>query len=211
MFGSNEPDKAEAALQKAIEINKNDANAFLLLARIQAARGSVDKAAANYERLMQENPRDVRPVILLGTLEESRGSWQRAQALYLKALQVQPDYPVAANNLAYLLLEHGGNTDVALSYAQLARRGLPDAVSVADTLAWAYCNKGSYRLAIDLLEDSVKKAPSNATYQYHLGMAYQGIKDRTRAKQHLDRALQLDPNFAKSNEVRKALAELAAG
>jgi Flp pilus assembly protein TadD len=160
--------------------------------------------------MIQQNPRDVRPYMLLGILEETRGNWQKAQSLYLKALQVQPDYPVAANNLAYLLLEHGGNPDVALSYAQVARRGMPDAPNSADTLAWAYYQKGTYRSAIDLLEEAAKKAPNNPTYQYHLGLAYGKINDRARAKEHLERALQIDPNFAKAADVRKALAELAA-
>ena len=61
-----------------------------------------------------------------GRLEESRGTGRNPRNLYQKALQIEPEYPVAANNLAYLLLEHGGNPDLALSYAQVARRGMPD-------------------------------------------------------------------------------------
>ena len=41
-------------------------------------------------------------------------------------MQVQTDYPVAANNLAYLMLEHGGDVNAALSLAQIGPRGLPD-------------------------------------------------------------------------------------
>ena len=51
--------------------------------------------------------------VLLGTLFETRGQWQQAEDLYQKALQIQPDYPVAANNLAYLMLDHDGNINVA--------------------------------------------------------------------------------------------------
>jgi tetratricopeptide (TPR) repeat protein len=144
-------------------------------------------------------------------LEESRGNWQKAQVLYQKALQAEPDYPVAANNLAYLLLEHGGNPDVALSYAQVARRGLPDAPNSADTLAWAYYQKGSYELAIELLEEAIKKAPQNPTYHYHLGLAYLKTDKRVQAKEHLERALQIDPKYPHADEVRKALSELAGG
>jgi len=149
--------------------------------------------------------------MMLGMLEESRGNWQKAQSLYQKAMQVVPDYPLAANNLAYLLLEHGGNNDVALSYAQVARRGMPDSPYTADTLAWAYYQKGSYRLAIDLLEEAIKTQPNNPTYQYHLGMAYQGASDRAQAKAHLERALQIDPKYPHADDIRKALSSLAGG
>jgi hypothetical protein len=57
-------------------------------------------------------------------------------------------YPLAENNLAYPMLEHGGNTDVARSLAQTARQKLPDSPDVADTLAWAYYKKGVNKLAI---------------------------------------------------------------
>ena len=119
-------------------VDKHNVPAFLMLARTQVAQGSVDKAIAGYQRAMQANPRDVRIYISLASLLETRGDWQQAEDLYKKALAVQPDYPVAANNLSYLMLEHGGDVGVALSLAQTARKGLPDLPSTADTLGWAY-------------------------------------------------------------------------
>jgi Tfp pilus assembly protein PilF len=126
-------------------------------------------------------------------------------------LQAEPDYPVAANNLAYLLLEHGGNPDVALSYAQVARHGMPDAPNSADTLAWAYYQKGVYELAIDLLEGAVKEKPQNPTYHYHLGLAYLKANKMVKAKEHLEQALQINPRYPHADEIRKALSELAGG
>ena len=113
----------------------------------------------------------------------------------MKALDISPDYPVAANDLAYSMLEHGGNTDVALSLAQVARRGMQDSPNSADTLAWAYYHKGAYGMAVDLLQDATKKSPDNATYQYHLGLAYLRQNQRAQAKEHLQKALQLNPKF----------------
>lgn len=211
LAGQKDFAKAEAAVQKALDLNKNNANALLLLGQLQVAGGSKDKAAASYERSIQQNPRDVRSYVLLGGLEESGGNWQRAQELYQKALQVEPDYPIAANNLAYLMLEHGGNPDVALSLAQVASRGMPDLPNAADTLAWAYYHKGAYKLAVDLLEDAVKKAPQNPAYHYHLGLAYQKANNQAGARKHLEETLRLNPSFARAAEIRQALAELSKG
>jgi tetratricopeptide (TPR) repeat protein len=141
-------------------------------------------------------------------MEQNRGDLQKAQEMYEKALRVQPDFPPAANNLAFLMMERGGNTDVALSLAQTARRGMPDSPNAADTLAWAYYQKGTYSLAIDLLEEAVKKVPQNVTYQYHLGLAYSKANDKGRARVHLERALALKPSPAVAEQVRKALGEL---
>jgi tetratricopeptide (TPR) repeat protein len=110
-----------------------------------------------------------------------------------------------------LLLQHGGNTDVALSYAQMARRGLPEAPFTADTLGWAYYQKGTYALALPMFEEAAKKVPDSASYQHHLGLAYQKTNDPARAREHLGRVLQINPNYSEAAEVRKALAELTKG
>ena len=195
-------------LQKAIEMDKNNAAAFGMLAQVQFASGSSDQAIATYQSWIQQNPKDVRPYLMLGALHDLKNNWQQAQQMYQKALEISPDLPVAANNLAYSMLQHGGNTDVALSMAQVARRGMQDTPNSADTLAWAYYHKGAYGMAIDLLQDAIKKSPDNATYQYHLGLAYMKQNDRARAKEHLQKALQLNPKFPDAEDARKSLEQL---
>ncbi|MGH9701688.1 MAG: tetratricopeptide repeat protein, partial [Candidatus Acidiferrales bacterium] len=96
--------KAIAAFEKATELDKNNVPAFLFLSGTQVAQGSVDQAIAGYQTALQNNPRDLRVYIALGSLLETRGEWQKAEDLYQKALQIQPDYPLAANNLSYLML-----------------------------------------------------------------------------------------------------------
>jgi tetratricopeptide (TPR) repeat protein len=205
-----DPAGAETALEKAIDLSPNLVDAFLQLGQLEVQRGSVDKAVSNYQQAIQKNPRDLRLQLAEGAVEESRGDWQAAEKLYQQALQIQPDNPAAANNLAYLLLEHGGSNDVALSMAQIARRGLPNLPSTADTLAWAYYHKALYNSAIDLLQEAVKASPGSATYHYHLGLAYQKKNDDGRAKEQFERALQLNPPPSEAEEIRKALASPSA-
>jgi cellulose synthase operon protein C len=200
-------DKAEVAFSKAVDLDKNNVPAFLMLARTQVAKGSVDQAIAGNQRAMQANPRDVRIYISLASLLETRGDWQQAEDLYKKALAIQPDYPVAANNLSYLMLEHGGDVSVALTLAQTARKGLPDLPSTADTLGWAYYNQGAYSSAIDTLREAVKQTPESATFHYHLGMAYEKANNHTLAKKELEQALQISPNYSEADKIRKILAE----
>lgn len=209
--GQKDLGNSEQALQKAVELDKKNVDAFITLGQIQIGQGERDKAMATYQQLLAQNPREVRSYAALGTLEESAGNWQKAEDLYRQALGIDPNYAIAANDLAYAMLEHGGNTDAALSLAQTARRGLPDSPGAADTLAWAYYQKGVYQSAIDLLEGAVKKVPNDPSFHYHLGLAYEKVKDKSRAKQHLERALALDPKFVHADDIRKALAELSRG
>jgi tetratricopeptide (TPR) repeat protein len=208
LYRSRDTDGAQAALEKAVEMDNNNQSAVLLLGQLLMARGLGDQAIARYQKSIQQNPQDVRTYVMLASIENVRGNWKAAEDLYQRAMTVQPDYPLAANNLANLMLDHGGSVDIALSLAEVARKGMPDSPMSADTLGKAYCQKGVYGIGIDLLEEAVKKEPNNAAYHYHLGTAYEKARDLTRAKQHFQKALQLDPNDPRDAQIRAALSQV---
>jgi tetratricopeptide (TPR) repeat protein len=201
---------ADAAFQKAIELDKNNSDALLKLGEVQAAQGSVSQALATYQQSIKDHPREIAFYILAGEMYESQSDWSNAKDMYQKALQIQPDNPLASNNLAYVMLQEGGNVDVALSMAQTARRGMPDSSNAADTLGWAYFHKGVYQSAIDMFQESLRLnekrgAADDPTVHYHLGLAYQKMNQPAQARQQLERALKINPN---NNDARKALSEL---
>lgn len=201
---------AETALRQAISLNKNNVDAYILLGRVEVQEGSLEKSIASSYEWMRENPRDVTAYVLTGSLEEERGDWKKAQELYNKALQIQPTSAMAQNNLAYSMLENGGNTDVALSLAQSAHAKAPAAASVDDTLAWAYYHKGLYKISVEILQDALKIEPDSAPYHYHIGLAYSKLGNRSEAKLHLQRALAVDPKSNQADLVRKQLRELGS-
>jgi Tfp pilus assembly protein PilF len=106
------------------------------------------------------------------------------------------------------MLENGENIDVALTLAQTARQGAPKSATTADTLAWAYYYKGTYSFARDLLEDAVRTDPNNATMQYHLGMVYSKLQDKSNATIHLKKAVSLGPNTPEAKQAQTALQRI---
>jgi len=178
------------------------------LGQVLVNQGSVDQAIATYQQSVKDNPNEISFYILLGELFESQKKFDDAKNMYQKALQIQHDNPAASNNLAYVMLETGGNVDVAMSLAQTARRLMPDSPNAADTLGWAYYVKGLYPSAIELFNEAVKKTPNNPTFHYHLGLAYQKSDQPMLAKEHLQQVLKLNPNYPEAEGVKKALAEI---
>ena len=94
-----------------------------------------------------------------------------------------------------------------------ARRGLPQLSNVADTLGWAFYQKGIYGSAIASFQDAIKlsaknKEPDSALYHYHLGLAYAKSEQPALAKQHLERVLKIDPKYPDADDVRKELSQL---
>jgi tetratricopeptide (TPR) repeat protein len=201
---------SEAALRKAIELNKNNVDALEKLGKVKVQEGSADQALALYQQSIKDNPREVVFYILCGELYEAKKDWEQAKSMYQQALSVSPDHPLASNNLAYVILEQGGNVDVAMGMAQTARRGMPDSPNAADTLGWAYYQKGIYQSAISQFQEALRLAekrggPDDADLHYHLGLAYQKTNQPALARQQLERAVKLSPNNA---EARKALSDL---
>jgi tetratricopeptide (TPR) repeat protein len=147
-------------------------------------------------------------LVLLGTIYEQRKEYEKARARYEEALKIDPKFAPAANNLAVILSEQGGNIDVALNYAQVAREQRPEDPNIADTLGWIYYKKNAYLLAANLLKEAAEKLPDNPMVQYHYGLAQQKNGDVAGAKKSLKASLKLSADFPGADEARKVLKEL---
>jgi len=191
-----------------MQLNPSDSAAVVAYTRAEVSAGDPAKAVAKWQQWTKDHPTDVRGFTLLGSLQESQGDRAGAIDSYKKALAIQPETPIAANNLAFLMVETGQNLDVALSLAQIARRGMPNSPSSADTLAWIYYQKGNYNSARDLLEEAIKAAPNDAAIHYHLGMTYAKLSNSTDAVTHLKKAAALAPNTQTAKDADKELALL---
>jgi tetratricopeptide (TPR) repeat protein len=203
--------QAEDSTNQVLALDKNNIAAMVLLAQLQSVDGSTDKAIALYQRAIELSPRDVRLQIALGAIYERAGNWQQAESTYQKVLTIDAENALASNNLAYLLLEHGGSPNVALTLAQTAHRGLPNLPNSADTLGWAYFNNGGYSVAAPLLEGAVKATPNNQAYRYHLGLTYQKLNDPVRARTELEKVISLNPASPLAGQARQALSQLTGG
>lgn len=209
-FSKKDLSGAEAAFTKAIDLDKHNSDAMLKLCQVQATNGELDRAIASAQQGIGNNPRNPDLYILLGRFYESKSDWNQAQAAYRNALNISPQQPQASNNLARIMVQTGGNLDVALSLAQTARRGMPNSPSAADTLAWINYQKDAYQSAIGLLLEALSlqqkaRMPDSSEIHFHLGMAYAKNGQTALARQQLERALKLDPN---ATEARKQLAGL---
>ena len=92
--------------------------------------------------------------MLGGTIHEQRGDIPKASELYEKVPALNPRFAPAANNLAWILSEHGGDKDKALTLAQTAKELAPEDPRVSDTLGWIFYRRGVHQRALALLKDS---------------------------------------------------------
>ncbi len=205
---NKDPQNALASAQKAMQLNPSDPSAIETYTKAAVAVGNVDAALSLRQHWLNSHPSDSNGLQIAGTLEETKGDLAKAEDFYKKSLQADPNNAVSANNLAYVMLQNNENVDVALSYAQTARRVMPDAPQTADTLAWVYYYKGNYSAARDLLESALRKSPDDPSIHFHLGMTYAKLNDKSNAEVHLKKAVALGGNTQTGKDASAALAKL---
>ena len=140
------------------------------------------------------------------------GAGHKAEALqaYDQAIKLDPRNAIAMNNMAFLMAEGGGDLDQALTYAQRAKQILPNLNEVSDTLGWIYLKKNLSDNALDIFQELVTKAPGNATYRFHLGMALAQKGDKPRALKELQQALRSNPPKDEEGKIRELINKLQA-
>ena len=200
--------KSEQALRKTLDVDASNFQAYGMLGRLYLSQKKLGDALNEFDQLSKRQPRPVQAHTLAAIILEAQGNRAEARKRYEQALALDPEMPVAANNLAWMTAETGGNLDVALQLAQTATRRLPDHPAVQDTLGWIYYKKGLATLAVPSFEKSVEKDPRNPIYHFHLGLAYARAGDSPKARQALQQALALAPNFSGAAEAKQALASL---
>jgi putative PEP-CTERM system TPR-repeat lipoprotein len=197
--------RQEALLRRVTDADPSNVAAYIRLASMYVAQGKLDQARTEYEQIWKQRPDSVAAGTMVGMILEGQNKPAAAQEAYERVLRANSRAVLASNNLAYLYAEHGGNLDVALRLAQTAKEQAPELPNVDDTLGWIYLKKDLATLAIPAFEAAVARAPGNATYHFHLGLAYAKANDRAKAGAAYEAALKLRPDFPDAQAAKAAL------
>lgn len=196
---------AEQSLQRALQMDPGKFGIYVDLGTLYARQNSAQKAATQFENAIRLNPKSVGLWTTLGMLRQILNQNDLAEKAYEKALEIDPGAGVAANNLAWLYTENGGDASKAFDLATRAKLALPDTPSVSDTLGWVYYKRDLYASAIPLLQEAVRQEPDHAMFHFHLAAALLRSGKKEQAKKELNGALHLDENLRKQSEVQQIL------
>jgi tetratricopeptide (TPR) repeat protein len=197
--------RAEALLKRVLAADADRLDAYAMLAQIYAGQHRLPEARAELRKVLDRRPNSVATRTMLGILAELDGARDAARVEYEGALAVDKSTPIAANNLANILLDGDETLDRALELATVAKGKLPDDPQINDTLGWAFYKNNRMPEAVQALEDSVAKNDKSATSLYHLGMAYQKNGNLDLARKTMQRAVALKPELKNQPEVQATL------
>ena len=204
---------AEAALQKAIDLQPMWPPPHQSLAGIYLAQGKKQEAIQKYEASLQANPRNAAAYLSLGLLYEKDRQFDNAMQVYERALTADPNFWFAANNLAFLLSEFSdqkADLDRALELSQKALKQRPGDPAILDTIGWVYYRLGDFSKAQGLIEQALAGAPDSAILNYHMGMALYKTDQIEEAREKLEKALAGDDEFTGRKEAEETLNKIKA-
>jgi tetratricopeptide (TPR) repeat protein len=184
--GAGEPDTAQGAFERALELEPERAAALAQLAALAAERGDRDTAIALYDRAALADPEDASyawdAIELLSASDDAAELERRLEAL----LAGHPTHAAAAEFLARRLRERDPERAFALARRAVRLRGGPDAL---DTLGQIQLARGDAESAARALGASVRLRPDSPSSQYWLSRALAATEDEEGARRALEASL----------------------
>ncbi|HXA63756.1 MAG TPA: tetratricopeptide repeat protein [Bryobacteraceae bacterium] len=201
-------DPAIEQYQRLVAMNPRSAQYHLSLGRAYQLKGELFKAIPEIREAGRLAPKDPVPPALLAHTMIAAGQTREAMNGLRHALELRPENAALMNDLAYLLVDSGGNLDEALALAQKAVRAAPEEPEMADTLAWIYVKKNLNESALQILRGLVGKYPDRPNFRYHFGMALLAAGNGASAKREFNSALSMNPPADLRQNIKTALAKI---
>jgi len=148
---------------------------LLVIKRHQAqSQVNSSEAISLLEKWVIRNPDKLRAKMTLATEYMNIAQNSKAEEYFESILSVESKNWIVLNNLAWLYIE---KRDVqAIALAKRAYEIRPESVDVLDTYGWAMVQLGDKRRGLELIEESFRREPENATVRHHLQVARQLVK-----------------------------------
>ena len=155
---------------------------------------------------MQNHPKDVAFPFYMGEVSLSKKEFVAAEYYFRRVLQIQPENPLALNNVAWIMatLEKPGAVDLARKATTLA----PDTPAFLDTLATALDAEHQDKQAIEAQKKALSLSPENHMFRFRLAKLYIKAGDKKAARVELNTLASLNEKFNEQSEVTELLKQL---
>jgi tetratricopeptide (TPR) repeat protein len=191
-----------------LKTTANSSDVWLHLGFIQQALGQTDAALASFEQAGNANPHNAQAFLNQGVLLGSVGKQKEATDAYNKVLGIEPQNPIALNNLAFIDANSGTNLDQAMTFAELAKKQIPNNPDIADTLGYVYYQKNLNEEALRIFRQIVQENPQNPTFHLHLAMALKKQGDKPGAREEATKALKNASQPDQQNKIKSFLNQI---
>jgi len=208
-FAKGDYETAESRYNESLKTLPDYYRALGGLGRVQAARGNVDGAIQQYQAAVKRLP-DPSFIAMLGDLYKVSGRDNEATAQYALVEKIARlnalNGALYNRQLALFYADHDMKADEAYALASKEYEVRRD-IYGADAVAWTALKAGKLDKAKVAIKEALRLGTQDAKLFYHAGMIARSSGDETLARNFLNQALQLNPQFdaLQARVARKAL------
>ncbi len=183
---------AKALLNKAIELDDNNIEAYKNLGLCEVNLDNNDDALLAFQKAYELNNKDAVTIYYYACCMSKKDK-QKAIALFQELVDIRPEYLDAYKSLAMMYVEIG-QTDFAIETALKAINN-PDIeadYSINYIAATSYMLKKDYVQAVKYLENALSFEPEHISLMNSLATCYMNIEEYDKAKDILKKAYDID-------------------
>ena len=213
-FNKGDLANAEKTYQEALDTLPDYVYALSGMGKIKAAQGDLDGALNIYANITRRMPL-AEFIIEYGDLFNAAGKPAEAERQYelVRAIQkLYTDNGVDTDmEMALFDADHDNNLPGALDRAK-REFSIRPSIKAAGVLAWTLYKTGDYNAASEASKQALRLGTQDSLAFYHAGMIAYKLGQTAEARNYLEKALTLNPNFSLlyAPEARKTLNELEA-
>lgn len=185
--------QAEADLRLCIGLVPNSEQALAILGDIYRDRELYEQAADFVSRAYRLAPDDIHVLRARGYLSLALRDWVTAADTLAEVLRQEPNDVIAALNRVAALIE-SGNALAAIDALEYALRVGASEPWVHEMLGAMFAQRGDWKVAVENLEASVAREPSNATGWNILIVAYSKLGAMEKAEMAAQKILEINPH-----------------
>jgi tetratricopeptide (TPR) repeat protein len=211
-FNLGKLEKAEAFYRQSLATYPNYYRASAGMAQVRVAQKRYDEAIDLYRKAIAILPMPEYVAALadvyskIGKSDEARKQYELVEYIgQLSAL----NKALYNRELAYFYADHDIKLEQGLELAQRELDYRRD-IYAYDVVAWNLFKNGKAEEAREAVSQALKLGTQDAKLHYHAGMIYQRVGEKEKAREHLRRALSINPQFHIffADNAKRTLVEL---
>jgi tetratricopeptide (TPR) repeat protein len=213
LFLAGETERAERAYLAALDECPHYYRALAGLAKVRASQGRYVDAVELYKEAIARVPYPEYAAALgdiyhqLGQLEDANKQYELVEFIgYLSQVNKQ----IHNRDLALFYADHDLKLHESLALAQKELEVRHD-IYTWDVLAWSSFKNDKLQEAAEAISHALEQGTIDPQLFFHAGMIYERLGDSAKARNYLQRALEINPNFhiLYSKTASETLARLA--
>ncbi|GAU08836.1 response regulator [Desulfoplanes formicivorans] len=173
--------------------------AWLLRARILHEAGDMDQARSSVDKAMQLSPDNVEYVLFRGKLELDDHNIPQSRLFFMTALNMAPGDDKVREKVWRMHIEADQVHEAMQEFGPYLWAFLSS--EVLNDTALALRKKGKTEVAVRVYREALRKDPANTRLLFNLAMAEVRLSDTRNALKHLQRVVDMDPDFHAAHNV----------